>query len=130
MSQPKQDVGEVQTTGGPPANYQPGTWEEEHEHWQNELAALSGTWKSPNGSIRCVLDYRVMRLETEGNWGDLHDRVFLLGQSMDFMTKFGHYTVTFGDDEPDTIVLVRENLESAELDSVKLMRERGANAGN
>jgi len=95
------------------------------KEWEKDLLSLSGIWKSADGECTATIDFREIRFAATGRQADLNDGLFLLGESMDFITRNGYYSININPENNDEIGLAftRKNPEPEESE-ITLHRQK------
>ena len=103
----------------------------EKEEAEERLRRLSGNWISADGQKKARLDDDVLEFGVTPDWPDLEGRRFLIGRDhFAFLTESGRYHFTVFDDEPDAMVLFKQDRATRSPTTLTLYREGSPHAAS
>lgn len=94
------------------------------DKWAEEMSHRSGKWVCEDPFCTATLDFRVIQFGKANTWEDLNGKVFLLSESMDFMTKKAYYFFHFIDGDPNAMTLLRKHRGSDTHYSLLKLRKK------
>ena len=86
-----------------------------------QLEKLSGKWISADGQQNAEIDFRTLRFKDMGQWADLDNQTYLLGQEMQFLSKGGFYSVC-QTEASDSLRIIKKDLMTDDVYGFTLYR--------